>query len=176
MYLGVDGGGTKTAFVLLDRMGTIRATHQSGSAFYPETGMEALRALINEGIRAVLRAAGITRALSSTTPTLACRCTARMNRPRSWIGCPKARWQRERYPCGNDMVCGWAGSLAGADGINVVAGTGSICYGEYAGRSARCGGWGELFSDEGSAYWIARNGLTLVLAHERRSRRARSAV
>ncbi len=59
------------------------------------------------------------------------------------------------------MVCGWAGSLACQDGINVVAGTGSICYGEYAGRSARCGGWGELFSDEGSAYWIARSGLTL---------------
>jgi N-acetylglucosamine kinase-like BadF-type ATPase len=59
------------------------------------------------------------------------------------------------------MVCGWAGSLAGADGINVVAGTGSICYGEYAGRSARCGGWGVIFSDEGSAYWIAREGLAL---------------
>ncbi len=32
------------------------------------------------------------------------------------------------------MVCGWAGSLACADGINVVAGTGSICYGEYRGQ------------------------------------------
>ena len=29
------------------------------------------------------------------------------------------------------------------------------------GRRARCGGWGELFSDEGSAYWIVRHGLTL---------------
>ena len=45
MYLGVDGGGTKTAFVLLDRHGTIRATHYGGSAFYLETGMDELRAL-----------------------------------------------------------------------------------------------------------------------------------
>jgi N-acetylglucosamine kinase-like BadF-type ATPase len=59
------------------------------------------------------------------------------------------------------MVCGWAGALAGRDGINIVAGTGSIAYGEYAQRSARSGGWGELFSDEGSAYWLARAGLAL---------------
>jgi N-acetylglucosamine kinase-like BadF-type ATPase len=65
------------------------------------------------------------------------------------------------YRCGNDAVCGWAGSLACSDGISVVAGTGSICYGERAGVSARCGGWGELFSDEGSAYWIATRGLNL---------------
>src|SRR5437879_13624105 len=59
------------------------------------------------------------------------------------------------------MVCGWAGALAGEDGISVVAGTGSIAYGEYEGRRARAGGWGELFGDEGSAYWIAREGLRL---------------
>jgi N-acetylglucosamine kinase-like BadF-type ATPase len=59
------------------------------------------------------------------------------------------------------MVCGWAGSLACGDGISVVAGTGSIGYGEYAASSARCGGWGELFGDEGSAYWIACAGLAL---------------
>ena len=29
-----------------------------------------------------------------------------------------------------------------------------------AGR-ARAGGWGELFSDEGSGYWVAREGLQL---------------
>ena len=58
------------------------------------------------------------------------------------------------------MICGWAGSLAGADGINIVAGTGSIGYGEHArSESARGGGWGEVFSDEGSAYWIAISGL-----------------
>ncbi|MBS0388694.1 MAG: N-acetylglucosamine kinase, partial [Proteobacteria bacterium] len=54
---------------------------------------------------------------------------------------------------------GWAGALAGADGISVLSGMGSIAYGEFAGRSVRAGGWGELFSDEGSQYWLAREGL-----------------
>jgi N-acetylglucosamine kinase-like BadF-type ATPase len=58
-------------------------------------------------------------------------------------------------------VCGWAAALACDDGINLVAGTGSIAYGEFKGRAARAGGWGELFSDEGSAYWMAREGLSL---------------
>jgi N-acetylglucosamine kinase-like BadF-type ATPase len=67
----------------------------------------------------------------------------------------------DRYRCGNDALCGWAGALACQDGINIIAGTGSMAYGEFNGRTARAGGWGELFSDEGSAYWIAREGLNL---------------
>jgi N-acetylglucosamine kinase-like BadF-type ATPase len=50
------------------------------------------------------------------------------------------------------------GRLArGTDGINVVSGTGSIAYGERAGRGV--GVWGEIFGDEGSAYWISVRGL-----------------
>jgi len=63
------------------------------------------------------------------------------------------------YRCGNDVVCGWAGSLGAVDGINVVAGTGSIAYGENEGRQWRGGGWSELFGDEGSGYWVAIRGL-----------------
>ncbi len=36
-----------------------------------------------------------------------------------------------------------------------------MAYGEFDGRAARAGGWGELFSDEGSAHWIVREGLRL---------------
>ena len=160
-YLGIDGGGTKTDFLLIDESGRVLASHRAGSAYYLETGLAALEAMLATGIRETLQEAEVP----------AARLTF------AFIGLPAhgedsallPRLDRvaasllplERHRCGNDMVCGWAGALAGREGINLVAGTGSIAYGEYAGRRARVGGWGELFSDEGSAYWMAREGLTL---------------
>jgi hypothetical protein len=74
---------------------------------------------------------------------------------------PSSLFDPAQYRCGNDMICSWAGSLACADGISVIAGTGSMAYGEFDGRRERSGGWGELIGDEGSAYWIAREGMNL---------------
>jgi N-acetylglucosamine kinase-like BadF-type ATPase len=45
-------------------------------------------------------------------------------------------------------------------GIALIAGTGSFAFGRNrAGVSARCGGWGYLFGDEGSGYATALAGL-----------------
>jgi N-acetylglucosamine kinase-like BadF-type ATPase len=160
-YLGVDAGGSKTLFVLIDEAGKIRAAHAEGTGYYPEIGLEALKKLLARGIGQILRQGGI--AVSDLT-------FAFLGLPAygedsallaTLDNAPASVLPTGRYRCGNDMVCGWAGALGGADGISVVAGTGSIAYGEYAGRSARAGGWGELFSDEGSAYWLAREGLRL---------------
>jgi len=71
----------------------------------------------------------------------------------------RAALGHDRFGCDNDMVCGWAGSLGGADGINVISGTGSMTYGEHAEDRALVGGWGELIGDEGSGYWIGAQGL-----------------
>jgi N-acetylglucosamine kinase-like BadF-type ATPase len=160
-YLGVDGGGSKTLFLLIDETGKVLASHAEGTAYYPEIGLEALKKLLARGIGQTLRQANLTisdlsfaflglPAYGEDSALLATLDAA-----------PASVLPSGRYRCGNDMVCGWAGALAGADGISIVAGTGSIAYGEYAGRGARAGGWGELFSDEGSAYWMAREGLRL---------------
>jgi len=45
------------------------------------------------------------------------------------------------------------------DGVAVIAGTGSIALGHFAGREQRAGGWGYLLGDEGSGYWIVREAL-----------------
>jgi N-acetylglucosamine kinase-like BadF-type ATPase len=160
-YLGVDGGGTKTRFLLIDEAGTVLATHDEGSAYHLEIGLEALQAMLERGIRAVLRHGGI----AASSLTYAFLGLPAYGEDRTLMpmldAAPAAVLTSGRYRCDNDMVCGWAGALAGEDGISIVAGTGSIAYGEYAGRRARAGGWGELFGDEGSAYWLAREGLRL---------------
>ncbi len=161
MFLGVDGGGTKTAFALIDRQGQVLARNEQSSAYYLEVGMDGAADVLARGCAGLFAAAGVTasdiafaffglpaygedRAVQAQLDAL----------PRAVLG-------HARYLCDNDMVCSWAGSLACADGISVIAGTGSMAYGRIGGQGARAGGWGELFSDEGSAYWIARAGLAL---------------
>lgn len=161
MFLGVDGGGTKTAFALIDGSGKLLARHQAGGAYYVEIGIAGTAAVIEQGCRQVLAMAGIAPdQLDFAFVGLPAYGEERAVQP-ALDALPRQILGHERYLCGNDMVCSWAGSLACADGISVIAGTGSMAYGEAHGRRARAGGWGELFSDEGSAYWIARAGLTL---------------
>ena len=160
-FLGIDGGGSKTHFLLIDERGRVLASHLEGPSYHLEIGIEALRALLTRGIRATLRQGGVSqRDLTYAFAGLPAYGEDRVAQS-ALDAAPADALVPGGYRCGNDMVCGWAGARAGADGINLVAGTGSIAYGEFGGRSARAGGWGEIFSDEGSAFWMAREGLRL---------------
>ena len=158
-FLGVDGGGTKTRFALLDADRKLVGEAQLGTSYYPDVGLDGVREILRVGVAGILAGAGIDATQiafaffglpaygedSKVTPALQ--------------SLPASILRHQRYACDNDMVCGWAGSLGAEDGINIVAGTGSIGYGQRGPLSARAGGWGEAFSDEGSAYWIAVQGL-----------------
>lgn len=161
MFLGVDGGGTKTAFALVDAQGGVLARHEEGSTYHVDIGLPGVAATLQRGVQAVLATAGVdggaVRYAFYGLPAYGEDRAAQ----RALDLAAGAILGSQRTLCGNDMVCSWAGSLACMDGISVIAGTGSMAYGEVAGRQARAGGWGELFSDEGSAHWIARAGLTL---------------
>jgi N-acetylglucosamine kinase-like BadF-type ATPase len=161
LYLGVDGGGTKTAFAIVDENGDVLAEHEESGSYYLDIGMDGLKCLIYSGVNAVLDRAKLKiddisfgffglPAYGEDSTLVA-----------EFDAIPARLFGHGNYRCDNDMVCAWAGSLACQDGINLVAGTGSIGFGRYQDRSIRCGGWGEVFGDEGSAYWIACRGLQL---------------
>jgi N-acetylglucosamine kinase-like BadF-type ATPase len=161
MYLDVDGGGTKTAFTIIDANGQVLAEHQESGSYYLDIGLHGLAELLRAGVRTTLDRAGLTigdiRYAFFGLPTYGedSAVTSELD------SLPAPILTAGNYRVDNDMVCAWAGSLACQDGINLVAGTGSIGFGRYLGRSYRCGGWGEAFGDEGSAYWIACRGLQL---------------
>lgn len=161
VYLGVDGGGTKTALCLVTGAGEVLARHEAPGCYYlgSPAGVGLVAAVLDDAVPAVCARAGVDPSevgygffglpVYGEVPGDVSALDAA---PRNALG-------HDRYRCDNDMVCGWAGSLGLEDGINVVSGTGSISYGQRGDRTARVGGWGELFGDEGSGYWIAVRGL-----------------
>lgn len=59
------------------------------------------------------------------------------------------------------------GALGEMSGAVLIAGTGSICYGQNAiGCKARAGGWGSLMDDVGGGYVLGRDILTAVVRAE----------
>jgi N-acetylglucosamine kinase-like BadF-type ATPase len=158
-FLGVDGGGTKTEFVCIDEAGAVVARHVEGTTYHLQVGVDGAVRALGAGIAAVCAAADREPAdLMFTFFGLPAFGEDKLVDPQLERHCGQLLGH-DRFLCGNDMICGWAGSLECADGINLVCGTGSIGYGERQGRAARVGGWGEVFSDEASAYWIAVRGL-----------------
>lgn len=62
-----------------------------------------------------------------------------------------------------DFVAAYYVATHGKPGVGVIAGTGSMAYGENgSGGKARAGGWGWLINDEGSGFWIGAKALNAV--------------
>jgi N-acetylglucosamine kinase-like BadF-type ATPase len=163
IYLGVDGGGSGTALCLITRTGELLATADAPSCYYldssSEEGVSLVRRVLAEAVPRICALAGIQPAgITSAFFGLPAYGEVSADLPQL-DAAPRAALGHDRYSCDNDMVCGWAGSLGLADGINVISGTGSMTYGRSGRVGIRVGGWGELFGDEGSGYWIGVEGL-----------------
>ncbi|MBP0000646.1 MAG: ATPase [Cyanobacteria bacterium SID2] len=165
--LGIDGGGTKTVCVLVDRGGTIVGRGEAGASNYQSVGGEA-------AYRSLLQS--IERATDGQTVTVRgiALGLAGIGRPedervvRDWVELIQdddrisVGWSLHRRGvrvC-HDCAIALAGGLGREIGVATIAGTGSIVYGcNDRGQTARSSGWGYLLGDEGSGYDIALQGL-----------------
>lgn len=165
--LGIDGGGTKTIFALANEKGEVLGAVRGPTISMQQCTAQELSANLREGIGAAKQAAGLPEGEGLTAGLDA----AAVGMP-SWGESALrdgeiSRVVRQTFGAlphllVNDAEVGWAGSLALAPGINVVAGTGAIAFGvDPQGASARSGGWDYHYSDEGSGYWLSRRLLEL---------------
>jgi glucosamine kinase len=155
LFLGVDGGGTKTLAVIVDADGNERGRGSAGSGNQAAVGLE--RAVSN--IRAAVGEAA-TQAGATGPCAVAWVGLAGVDRPED-----RAQLMPHLAPLAahihvtNDAELALSG-LAGAVGVALIAGTGSIALGRNAaGEKARAGGWGHLIGDEGSGYTIGRRAM-----------------
>ena len=175
-YLGVDGGGTKTAFAVIDENGRLLSELSADACNYVQIGKEGFGRVLARGAAEVCKRAGI----GIKDITFACAGIPSFGEIEAdsadLIAISKASLQNDTVRCVNDVEVAWAGSLACRPGINLLAGTGSIGYGkDRKGHAARAGGWGYFCGDEGSAYWLGRK-LIELFTKEADGRAERSAV
>lgn len=160
-YIGIDGGGTKTDFMIADASGKVLGSIRAGSLSYKHIGKEKCLHIIDNYLKLLLKASSLTEADEF------CSCLALPNFGESrendkYFEQEMGRFAQFHIHLVNDAEAGWAGSMKLMPGINLVAGTGAIAYGRDArGHSGRAGGWNDIFSDEGSCNWLGRAALSL---------------
>lgn len=163
-WLGVDGGGTKTAFTLYDENLSQLDRFELPTCHYAQIGYAGMQRVLNEGVRRAeatgllgseygigFGICGYGEGVESSAAIEDAVLNAAGNHPFSLV---------------NDVESAWAAGLDMQDGIVIIAGTGSIAYGVSEGRSMRCGGWDYELGDEGSGGWL---GKELLRAFTRQS-------
>lgn len=159
LILGIDGGGTKTACTLFDRTDAgpvARARTVLPTCHHAQVGVDGMARVLADAVAwaradAAGEELGIAFAIcghgegAEATRAIEDACRAAAG------GAP--------HIVANDVEAAWAAGLGLADGVVIIAGTGSIAYGACQGRASRCGGWDYLLGDEGSGGWMGKEAL-----------------
>ena len=157
IFLGCDGGSTKTEFLIAEESGRVLAHRIFSGCNYSYLGRDNFAALMEHAISTVLFDAGL---LPADLTFCLFGLPSYGEIPETETEIPAvltALLGPVPFRIVSDAVVGWGGALGGLPGINVVSGTGSIVYGaDPTGKECRVGGWSLLFCDEGSCSWVGR--------------------
>lgn len=161
LFLGCDGGSTKTELVLADEGGALRAHRIFEGCNYAFLGEDGFRALFQRAVGETLTDAGATPA-ELTGAVFGLPVYGEVEETERVIPAVLAALlPGVPLRVENDALMGWSGALSARPGVQVVSGTGAIAFGmDQTGRAARAGGWSLLFSDEGSCSWVGRQVIT----------------
>jgi len=160
LFAGIDGGQSSTVAVVLDERGALLGRGTAGPSDHvdePATTQRAAQAC-ESAVAAALGAAGL-----PASSTLKAVVVGLSGYEGSWHGRePDFGAAIVRYK--HDTVIALAGAIRERPAAVVIAGTGSVAYGESANREpVRAGGFGYIFGDEGSSYAIARTALAAAM-------------
>ncbi len=160
-YLGVDGGGTKTEFLLCDKNRKVVSRVILGGSNPVDIGLENCLKLLKSGIEQVLD--GIDPSMVSAFVGIAGGITGDFKQR---IPDLLSTFRFAAFSNGSDAENAVAAALGEDDGVAVIAGTGSIAFIKQGDKLTRVGGWGYLLEEGGSGYYIGRDGIYSSLLME----------
>ena len=154
--LGIEGGGTKTDWVLL--------AVENGRETLVEQGALAASNLRLIDDAALTRLFSVLPAEATHVGAFLAGCATEEDRLRL-RRLAASVWPRAELAIGSDRDSGLAAAFGEGDGIAVISGTGAAVHGRNGARIEKAGGWGQLLGDRGGGYDLAMQGLRLVLTH-----------
>jgi len=160
LFAGIDGGQSSTIAVILDADGVVLGRGTAGPSDHVDEPAQTQRAAA--ACESALAAALAAARLPADTAFEAV-VVGLSGYEGSWHGRePVFRAARVDYK--HDAAIALAGAIRARPAAVVIAGTGSVGYGESARHEPiRVGGFGYLFGDEGSSFAIARTALAAAM-------------
>ncbi|HEX8252615.1 MAG TPA: BadF/BadG/BcrA/BcrD ATPase family protein [Thermoanaerobaculia bacterium] len=168
-FIGVDGGASKTAALVVDEKGEQLGRGLAGGSNHLRVGIETATRNIERAVNIALVEAGI----AIRNVEYAYCGIAGSDHPhhrQNVIDALKIFFPRGNFIVDTDARIALTGAVGFGPGIVIISGTGSVAFGRNTdGEESRAGGWGPTLGDEGSGFWIAREGLSaIVRAHDGR--------
>jgi len=164
-YLGFDGGQSSSIAVIADDNGHLLGEGHGGPCNHvaaPEG-----REKFFSAVGACLTEAGRQAGLDTGKITFAAVCFGFSGGAADKDAYVREMVDADRYKITHDAEIALTGATAGNPGIIVIAGTGSMAYGRNkSGNTARAGGWGYVFGDEGGSFDITRRAVQAALRYE----------
>src|SRR5438093_9588836 len=151
--LGVEGGGAKTAWVLVERDGAELRILDQGKlppSNFRLVTLDRLRTVFSKLPKQIDRAGVF---LAGCGPE---------DRPALSRVCAEI-WPNTKVITGSDRDSGLAAALGRGEGIVVNAGSGSSVTGRRGDRIEKAGGWGHILGDAGGGYFLSLQALRLIL-------------
>jgi N-acetylglucosamine kinase-like BadF-type ATPase len=164
LFLGVDGGQSSTTALVGDETGRVVGHGRGGPCNHVEgsEGRAKFVRVIRECVEAACREAGV-----DPRAEFESACLGFSGGPHDKESILRETIRTSYMQVTHDALIALSGATAGEPGIVVIAGTGSIAFGRNTrGETARAGGWGYIFGDDGGAFDIARQGLRAALRYE----------
>jgi len=165
LFLGVDGGKSSTIALVADETGRVAGAGSAGPSNHAsgEEGRAKLVRAVEESVAGACRQAGV----DFREVQFEAACLGFSGGPEDKQALVAQTVRAGHLVVTTDAVVALAGATGGDPGVIVIAGTGSIGFGRNAaGKTARAGGWGYIFGDEGSGFDLARQGLRAALRYE----------
>jgi len=165
LFLGVDGGKSSTKALIGDEAGHVLGAGTGGPCNH--VGEAEGRARLARAVQECVALACEQARLRPAEVAFEAACFGMSGGPADKQAILAEILRAHKLVVTHDALIALSGATGGEPGVATIAGTGSIAFGRNAeGKTARAGGWGFVFGDEGSSFDITRQAIRAALRYE----------